>query len=539
MFPHTEYYPHLVTINGYISRAMANPEDYATMLETRMQAKKEGNKELNTALKLVCNTTYGAMGNAYNDLYDPKMMRSVCISGQLYLLELAEHLYKDIPDLQVVDLNTDGIMIEFDDSQCDTIKGILDEWQARTGFELEEDEISKIARKDTNNYVLVKSDGKVKKKGGYLVRGIAEAGQFKVNNTAVIVADAITEYLVNGTPVEDTINACDDILKFQFIAKGGSQYQYCYQEVYGSQEKVQKCNRVYASPDPFMGTIYKVKNGQAAKIQDIPDHCIIDNDNHLTVDDIDKRFYIDRAKKKVNDFYSERRKARMATAKTAELKPMNTFQKLLSARKKFLESSVKKSGKNMELTYKYFELDDIIPTITNIFSEVGLIALITFDQVSATMSLVNTDNPADERITFSAPMVDLPTNRAVTAIQALGSVETYQRRYLYMAALDICEPDTLDGGELVKKTAPAQTEVKAEPKKEEVQLSADSGASEQQVKQINKLAKALIKLSPDKKDFVASLQVNTKNFTEMTKKDAEDILKALAAKIKGAKNGKA
>lgn len=538
MFPHTEYYPHLVTINGYISRAMANPEDYATMLETRMQAKKEGNKELNTALKLVCNTTYGAMGNAYNDLYDPKMMRSVCISGQLYLLELAEHLYKDIPDLQVVDLNTDGIMIEFDDSQCDTIKGILDEWQARTGFELEEDEISKIARKDTNNYVLVKSDGKVKKKGGYLVRGIAEAGQFKVNNTAVIVADAITEYLVNGTPVEDTINACDDILKFQFIAKGGSQYQYCYQEVYGSQEKVQKCNRVYASPDPFMGTIYKVKNGQAAKIQDIPDHCIIDNDNHLTVEDIDKRFYIDMAKKKVNDFYSERR-ARMATAITAELKPMNTFQKLLSARKKFMESNVKKSGKNMELTYKYFELDDIIPAITNIFSEVGLIGLINFEPEVATLSVVNVDNPADERITFSAPMVELPTNRAVTPIQALGSVETYHRRYLYMAALDICEPDTLDGGELVKKTAPAQAEAKEEPKKEEVQLSADSGASEQQVKQINKLAKALIKLSPDRKDFVASLQVNTKNFTEMTKKDAEDILKALAAEIKGAKNGKA
>lgn len=538
MFPHTEYYPHLVTINGYISRAMANPEDYATMLETRMQAKKEGNKELNTALKLVCNTTYGAMGNAYNDLYDPKMMRSVCISGQLYLLELAEHLYKDIPDLQVVDLNTDGIMIEFDDSQCDTIKGILDEWQARTGFELEEDEISKIARKDTNNYVLVKSDGKVKKKGGYLVRGIAEAGQFKVNNTAVIVADAITEYLVNGTPVEDTINACDDILKFQFIAKGGSQYQYCYQEVYGSQEKVQKCNRVYASPDPFMGTIYKVKNGQAAKIQDIPDHCIIDNDNHLTVEDIDKRFYIDMATKKVNDFYSERR-ARMATAKTAEVKPMNTFQKLLSARKKFMESNVKKSGKNMELTYKYFELDDIIPAITNIFSEVGLIGLINFEPEVATLSVVNVDNPADERITFSAPMVELPTNRAVTPIQALGSVETYHRRYLYMAALDICEPDTLDGGELVKKTAPAQAEAKEEPKKEEVQLSADSGASEQQVKQINKLAKALIKLSPEKKDFVASLQVNTKNFTAMTKKDAEDILKALAAEIKGAKNGKA
>ena len=535
------YYPHLITINGYVSRAMANPDDYATMLDTRMTAKKEGNKALANALKLVCNTTYGAMGNQYNDLYDPLMMRSVCISGQLYLLELAEHFYRGIKNLIIVQLNTDGIMIQFPKSAYEQVTAICKEWQERTGFELEEDQIAKVVQKDVNNYIEVQTDGSVKKKGGYLVRGVSSAGAWKINNTATIVADAITEYLINGTPVEDTINACDDILAFQFIAKGGSTYDYCFKESYGNQVRVQNCNRVYASPDPFEGTVYKVKGSRAEKIQDIPDHCIIDNDNHLTVEDIDKQFYIDMAIRKVNDFTQGRRNTKMAkaTPATEQNVPtnLNTFQKLLVARKKFLEANIKKSGKNMQLTYKYFELDDIIPTITNIFNEVGLLALVTYDQFVARMTIVNVDNPADERIVFEAPMTELPTNKAVTAIQALGSVETYQRRYLYMTALDICEPDTLDGGELVKKTAPVQAEKAKETKTEEVQLSSDSTASDAQVKQIKKAARALIKADPSKKEFVALLQVNTKNFTEMTKKDAEDILKELAKNIKEVTEG--
>ncbi len=58
------------------------------------------------------NTTYGALLNKYNDLFDPLMGRSVCITGQLFLLELAEHLYADIPGLKIVQLNTDGIIVE-------------------------------------------------------------------------------------------------------------------------------------------------------------------------------------------------------------------------------------------------------------------------------------------------------------------------------------------------------------------------------------------------------------------------------------------
>lgn len=64
------------------------------------------------------------------------------------------------------------------------------------------------------------------------------------------------------------------------------------------------------------------------------------------------------------------------TAKETKTANLNVYQKLLAARAKFLESDVQKTGKNMPLSFKYFELDDIVPTATRIFSEVGLIPIV-------------------------------------------------------------------------------------------------------------------------------------------------------------------
>ena len=87
-----------------------------------------------------------------NDLYDPLMGRSVCISGQLQLLEMAVHLIQDCPTLKIIQLNTDGIMVSLDDSDVPKYQEITQEWQDRTGFELEEDLIKMICQKDVNNF---------------------------------------------------------------------------------------------------------------------------------------------------------------------------------------------------------------------------------------------------------------------------------------------------------------------------------------------------------------------------------------------------
>ena len=546
------YYPHLCTINGYTSRNIPSPQIYEDILERRMKAKAAGDKHTANALKLVCNTTYGCLLNQYNDLYDPLMGRSVCISGQLYLLELAEHCYQEIKGLRIVQLNTDGIMVECDKKDYDTLNAICAEWQSRTGFNLEEDTVIKIAQKDVNNYVEVQPGGKAKAKGGYLVKGIAPAGAFNINNSCVIVATALKEFFVNGTPVEDTINGCDDIFQFQIIAKAGAKYKETYHVVDGVKEPVQKVNRAYATADERYGKIYKVKSedDSTAKIEMLPEHCIIDNDNQLTISDVDKSFYIDMARKRVNDFMgimpekTKTRRKKMATT-TKTTKTANVYQRLLMARSKFLDANVEKSGKNMHLSFKYFELEDIVPTAIRIFNEVGLISVVNFTPDVATMEIINTENP-DESVSFVAPfnqiapIVSNTGKQATNEMQALGSSITYMRRYLYMIALDICESDSIDAnlgkGETAsapaaEKKAPATPEQRQEVK-ENLTAPADN-ASALQIKGLKAVLKKLKDADPSKEELIANIAVQTKGFTEISKSDCETLIQKITAMLEG------
>lgn len=299
------YYPHLVTINGYCSRAVANPKDYEIMLDRRMKAKASGDKKTANALKLVCNSTYGAFGDKYNKLYDPKMMRSVCISGQLYLLELSNHLHSIGAD--IIQINTDGVMFMCSSELKDKCDVICKEWEHRTHFELEADSICKVIQKDVNNYLEIKNDGSFKCKGGYLVRGIAPAGAFNINNNFPIVSQAVIDYFTKGIYPEETITKCNDIFQFQIIAKASGKYSKVVHIVDGDEVQVQKCNRVYATNNLKYGRLYKyhkVKQTPSV-IANLPEHCIIDNANQLSINNINKRWYITLAYKYINDFLGD------------------------------------------------------------------------------------------------------------------------------------------------------------------------------------------------------------------------------------------
>lgn len=555
------YYPHLMTVNGYTSRNIPSPKIYEDVLNRRMEAKASGDKTTANALKLVCNTTYGCLLNQYNDLFDPLMGRSVCISGQLYLLELCIHLYQDIPELKLLQNNTDGLMVEFDDSQYDKVKEITQEWQDRTGFDLEEDTVIKIAQKDVNNYVEVQPGGRAKAKGGYLVKGIAPAGAFNVNNSCVIVATALKEFFVNGTPVEDTINSCDDIFQFQIIAKAGAKYKEAYHIVDGVKEPVQKVNRVYATADERYGKIYKVKSedDSTAKIEMLPEHCIIDNDNQLSIADVDKTFYIEMAKKRVNDFMGikpakikkpRRTKQMASTTKKAEVTNPNVYQKLIEAREKFLASEINQSGKNMQLSFKYFELKDIVPTITHIFKDLGLLAITRFTDSVATLIIVNTDNPG-ETIDFPVPfnqiqpIVSNAGKQVTNDMQALGSSITYMRRYLYLIAMDICvndeiEPtiDTTTNNQPATDFAPTKKKAPTTPEqrqevKEELTAPSDN-ATALQIKGLKNVLKKLKDADPSREEMIANIAVQTEGFTKISKSDCETLIERITGMLEGA-----
>lgn len=134
---------------------------------------------------------------------------------------------------------------------------------------------------------------------------------------------------------------------------------------------------------------------------------------------------------------------------------MNVYQKLNEARDKFHQSELKKSGHNKFAGYSYFELGDFVVPALRIFKEVGLTSIITFGKEEAQMLIVNTDKP-DEVITITTPMSEASL-KGCHPVQNLGAVETYLRRYLWVAAMEIVEHDPLDattGNKSMQEEAP-------------------------------------------------------------------------------------
>ena len=483
-------YPSLIELYNYLSRNVPDPQIYYDMKKDRLEAKSIGDKQTANDLKLPLNTVSGAQENEYNDLYDPLPTRSMRISGQLFMTMLIMQLRKECKTIKFLNNNTDGIMYSIDESELPIVDRICANWEKQTGFILETDDIQKVYIKDINNLLMVKTDGEVKTVGSYLNYGISVKGAWAINNTMPIVKKALVEYFAHDIPVETTINECADIFDFQIITSAGEMYKSTYHLVDGEYLPIQKVNRVYATSDERYGKLYKLKEGgNYERFGTLPEHCIIDNDNQLKINMVDKTFYIELAKKRINDYLGIKPEKK-GRKKMTEAKTQNVFQKLLTARVKFLASNPEKSGKNMHLAFKYFELDDIVPIATKIFEEVGLIPIVSFESDRAYIMICNTDRP-EETVIFQTPVVTLAENKGTNAVQAFGATMTYYRRYLYMLALDICEPDEFDAGAQPQPKADAPTPPPTKPL-----TNADGNASDIQIKQLKEVLKKWREVDP-------------------------------------------
>jgi hypothetical protein len=138
---------------------------------------------------------------------------------------------------------------------------------------------------------------------------------------------------------------------------------------------------------------------------------------------------------------------------------MSVHKKLMQARVKLQSTEMKKSGLNKFAGYSYFELGDFIPHIQTIFNNIGLCGVVSFDATQATLCITDTEDGS--QIVVTSPMAEANLKGA-HPIQNLGAVLSYQRRYLWMAALEIVEHDIIDAAEPKPEPKP---ESKLEPVK--------------------------------------------------------------------------
>lgn len=120
---------------------------------------------------------------------------------------------------------------------------------------------------------------------------------------------------------------------------------------------------------------------------------------------------------------------------------MNVYKKLMQARIKLQNTTLNKSGHNKFAGYRYFELADFIPAIQNIFADLDLCGMISYTHEMATLTIVDTTDGG--KIEITSPMSEAAL-KGCHAVQNLGAVQTYIRRYLWVTALEIVEHDAID-----------------------------------------------------------------------------------------------
>ena len=121
---------------------------------------------------------------------------------------------------------------------------------------------------------------------------------------------------------------------------------------------------------------------------------------------------------------------------------INIYEKLQTVRVELQKMNLKKSGKNKFVGYDYFELCDFIPQINDLMLKHKMTSVLWYNDELAILDLINIEDPK-EIIKFTSPMSEANL-KGTHAVQNLGAVETYLRRYLYITAFEIVESDVLD-----------------------------------------------------------------------------------------------
>ena len=286
--------------------------------------------------KIVLNSTYGAMKDKHNAMYDPRQANNVCVGGQLLLLDLIERLEDHC---EIIQSNTDGILVKlrrYEDFEM--LDDLCWEWEQRTGMRLEFDEFQKVYQKDVNNYIIIPSGPLRDEKGKprWKCKGAYVKKLSDLDYDLPIVNRAIVNYFLQGISPETTIMECSNLRDFQKVVKVSSKYKYAlYSPVVteakirdekgrskkitrfsGGEVQTDKTFRVFASKDQSKGGIFKVsgkivkgREKNPEKFGNTPDHCFFINDDVTNLpipDELDKQYYIDVAWDRLKDFGVER-----------------------------------------------------------------------------------------------------------------------------------------------------------------------------------------------------------------------------------------
>jgi hypothetical protein len=317
----SSYYPAIIINNGRYPGHLG-PEflrGYKQMFEKRLELKPLAKKDKKIkgivgALKLAVNSVYGKSSDMQNWIYDRQLTMFTTITGELSLMMLIEAY--ELAGINVISANTDGVTIRIKKTLIDKMHEINTWWSELTSYELERADYQKIIFSTVNDYIAIKTDGEVKKKGDFLTDF-----ELHKNKSARIVPIALEQYFVNNIPVDSTIRGHNNIFDFCLRQKASSDFHYeGIDRSTGEKTIYNKLIRYYISNTGEK--LLKVKNedstsGAAAVSQVeagewLATVCNQLNKNH-PLDNVNYSYYIERAEKLIRKIETEGKARKVVT----------------------------------------------------------------------------------------------------------------------------------------------------------------------------------------------------------------------------------
>jgi hypothetical protein len=313
----SSYYPAIIINNGKYPGHLGKEflTGYKTMFEKRLELKPLAKKDKKIkgivgALKLAVNSVYGKSSDMQSWIYDRQLTMFTTITGELSLLMLIEAY--ELAGIHVISANTDGVTILVKNASFDTMTAINKWWMEVTQYELERTDYQKIIFSTVNDYIAIKTDGEIKKKGDFLTDF-----ELHKNKSARVVPLALERYYVNDIPVADTIRNHTNIFDFCLRQKATKDFHF---EGHSKEHKniYNKLIRYYVSNTGEK--LLKVKNensdsGAPDVSQVEAGEWVMQVCNHLTsdhpLDNINHAYYIERAENIISKIQFAGRKRRI------------------------------------------------------------------------------------------------------------------------------------------------------------------------------------------------------------------------------------
>jgi hypothetical protein len=245
-------------------------------------------------------------------IYDRQLTMFTTITGELSLLMLIEAY--ELNGIKVISANTDGVTIRVRKDLVDKMQEINQWWMELTSYELERTDYQKIIFSTVNDYLAIKTDGEVKKKGDFLTDF-----ELHKNKSARVCAIALEQYFVHSTPIEHTIRNHNNVYDFCLRQKASKDFHYeGINRSTGEKTIYNKLIRYYVSKSGEK--LLKVKNEDcdtnAADVSQVEaGEWVMHVCNHLIpdhpLDNINYDYYIERANKIVHKIQTEGKKRKV------------------------------------------------------------------------------------------------------------------------------------------------------------------------------------------------------------------------------------